>query len=301
MTAEDDSSRSPALLLREGDSRVIVHPLVLFHILDHHNRRNEPGSRVIGTLLGRKDDNDRLVEITNAFSVPHAERGEEVAIGKDFNKTMLNLHLRASRKETVVGWYATTTEGWIQDTSSLIHEFYATECDDADPIHLVVDTRLLTDQLEVRAYKSAPVILQGEVLGNLFHELSLTLQSNEPEAIALREMLPLRVNDGSSSSSSDSNAKDKKDPLQVSVTKLYDLLSTACDYVDQVVNGSIPADPALGHEISDALSNVPSIQGPAMDKLFHESLQDLLMVTYLSNITQTQITIAEKLNAALGN
>ena len=56
------SLSTPALLLEEaGDEDVvthlIVHPLVLLHVLDHHTRRNEAGGRVIGTLLGRRDGN----------------------------------------------------------------------------------------------------------------------------------------------------------------------------------------------------------------------------------------------------
>ena len=46
--------------------------------------------------------------------MPHAERGDEVAIGKDFNKQMLALHLRANRKETVVGWYASAALGDVE-------------------------------------------------------------------------------------------------------------------------------------------------------------------------------------------
>lgn len=66
------SLASPALLLTGGDSnsnsnssshgssdssvsQVIVHPLVLLHVLDHHTRRQEASGRVIGTLLGRRD------------------------------------------------------------------------------------------------------------------------------------------------------------------------------------------------------------------------------------------------------
>jgi hypothetical protein len=52
------SPSSPALLLDDGAdsvSNVIVHPLVLLHVLDHHTRRQEASGRVIGTLLGRRD------------------------------------------------------------------------------------------------------------------------------------------------------------------------------------------------------------------------------------------------------
>ena len=55
---ETDSLSTPAILLDDGPndvSHVIVHPLVLLHILDHHSRRAEASGRVIGTLLGKRD------------------------------------------------------------------------------------------------------------------------------------------------------------------------------------------------------------------------------------------------------
>jgi hypothetical protein len=38
-----------------GVSTVIVHPIVLLSVLDHHNRRQEGAGRVIGTLLGKRE------------------------------------------------------------------------------------------------------------------------------------------------------------------------------------------------------------------------------------------------------
>ena len=55
---ETDALSTPAILLDDGPddvSQVIVHPLVLLHVLDHHSRRAEVSGRVIGTLLGRRD------------------------------------------------------------------------------------------------------------------------------------------------------------------------------------------------------------------------------------------------------
>jgi translation initiation factor 3 subunit F len=314
-------------------TRVIVHPLVLLHVLDHHTRRQEESGRVIGTLLGRRDGS--TVEVTNCFAVPHAERGDEVAIGKDFNKRMLSLYLRSNRRETVVGWYASTaaaatTDGsnsnavvvstdLVTDTSSLIHEFYAGECDGGDPVHLVIDTRLVTDRIAIRAYKSTPIIVQGEPLGNLFHELRLDLQSTEPETICVHEMMALEKkknvmplldvtasSTNGNTSTVTSSSDGEKDPsvaLCVSVEKLYTLLEQTLAYVDSVVgnkNGAVVADPEVGRQLADALASVPRIRPQVFDALFRESLQDLLMVTYLSNVTRTQLTIAEKLNASLG-
>ena len=265
------------------------------------------------------------MEVTNCFAVPHAERGDEVAIGKDFNKQMMALYTRTNRKEQVVGWYASAVaaatgaaEGGddtnnnngsnnnnnnlIMDTSSLIHEFYAGECDEGDPIHLVVDTRLTTDAIAVRAFRSTPVIVQGEPLANLFHELRLSLNSTEPETICLNQMVLAQQtnNNNKTGNSGSSNDDDDALALQVSMEKLHGLLDAALSYVDSVVEGKVVPDPEVGRQISDSLASVPRVRPEIFDQLFHDSLQDLLMVTYLSNITRTQLAIAEKLNSSLG-
>lgn len=275
-------------------SKVNVHPLVLLSVLDHHTRRQEGAGRVIGTLLGKRDGD--TVEVTNAFAVPHAERGEEVAIGKDFNRQMLSLHLRANPRETVVGWYATSLPDGsaIADTSSLIHEFYAGECDD-DPVHLVAGTALKEDALPLRAYKSSPVKIGGEPLANMFHEVRLSVRSSDAERICVDRMIRSAGSDDGAPAS-----QDEGKALEVSVRKLLSLLETCSEYVDKVVSGEIPADEERGRDIAECLSSVPRVRPEAFDAMFNDSLQDLLMVTYLSDITKTQLAIAEKLNESLG-
>jgi translation initiation factor 3 subunit F len=210
---------------------------------------------------------------------------------------MLALHVRANRKEVVVGWYASAAQGedgadtdLIADTSSLIHEFYAGESEEGDPIHLVVDTRLREDSISIRAFRSTPVMVQGEPMANLFHELRLTLRGTEPETLALHQM----------NSGDQKEEKTAEEPLLVSMGKLLELLETASTYVDSVVEGKIKPDAEIGRKVADTLATVPRIRPEVFDKLFNDSLQDLLMVTYLSNITRTQLSIAEKLNASLG-
>jgi translation initiation factor 3 subunit F len=200
---------------------------------------------------------------------------------------MLALHLRGNPRETLMGWYASTSEPLIADTSSLIHEFYAGESEDGDPVHLVVDTRLLTDALPISAYKSTPVSIQGEPLANLFHPVRLTLQSTEAAAICLDHMMPKVT-----------AAATESEGLQASMETLLSLLETTSAHVDAVVNGTLPADPTVGRTIADTLAVIPKIRN--FDKLFDDSLQDLLMVSYLSQITRTQLMVAQQLNASLG-
>jgi hypothetical protein len=70
MTTGLGTHSSPALLLQEDAidsvSHVVVHPLVLLSVLDHHTRRQEADGRVIGTLLGRRDGNKVRAERTIA-------------------------------------------------------------------------------------------------------------------------------------------------------------------------------------------------------------------------------------------
>jgi len=219
---------------------------------------------------------------------------------------MFGLHWRVNRKEVVVGWYASSTRNMplMADTSSLIHDFYAAEAEDGDPIHLVVDTRLEDDQrvLSIRAFKSTSVLVQGEPLANLFHEVRWTLHATESEAICLDQMTsnPTPPPQDTSSNGNSASLADATLALQKSMEKLLSHLENASAQVNDVVEGKRAPDPLIGRRIADTLACVPRIRPQVFDRLFHDSLQDLLMVTYLSNITRTQLTIAEKLNASLG-
>ena len=71
---------------------VVVHPTVLFSIVDAYERRPEEARRVIGTLLGSVEKGGYHVEVTNCFAVPHNESEDEVAVDMEFAKNMFDLH-----------------------------------------------------------------------------------------------------------------------------------------------------------------------------------------------------------------
>jgi translation initiation factor 3 subunit F len=323
---------------------VQVHPLVLLAVLDHHTRRQEGASRVIGTLLGQRSTDGNactVIHVTNCFAVPHAEHGEEVAIGKDFNRQMLALHTRAHRKDVVIGWYATALPPseseassslllsgstdknrfrCIADTSSLIHDFYAGEASaaslsigthgaavsDIEPIHLLVDTSLTYDTIGIKAYRSAQVTILGEPFANLFHEIPVCLKTTESERICIDKMIEGL---GSLESADETTDKTNLDvlgdsqgvkALQLSMSRLLELIDTVADYVDNILQGNIPKNAdQIGIQLYDALSTVPRVREEKFDAIFHDNLQDLLMVSYLSHLTKIQLLVAEKLNETL--
>eukprot|EP00752_Nemacystus_decipiens_P005966 g5388.t1 len=274
-----------------NDIVVKVHPMVLFSVLDHYLRRPENQKRVIGTLLGTVSAN--VVEITNSFAVPHLEKNDEVAVGKDFNKSMLALQQRVNGRESVVGWYATSYDGVpIVDDSSLIHDFYTGECE--RPVHLVVDTALKNNIVGCNAFISTPLEIKGSALANVFHEVKVNLVSAEAERICIDRMVKGQEN-AFSTPEGLADVDSRMASLETSMQRLVTMLQQAEEYVGTVVDGKLPADPHMGRKLADTLAAVPRMRPEAFNRLFDDNLQDLLMVSYLSSLTRTQLAIAEKL------
>jgi len=83
--------------------------------------------------------------------------------------------------------------------------------------------------------------------------------------------------------------------LERSLEKLLELLQVIRDSVDEVVTGSKEGDSSVGRFLTETLSTVPMVDTEAFSTAFGDSMRDLLMVVYLSKLTQTQLHIAEKL------
>ena len=300
-------SGGDTLFIAEGASRLVkVHPAVLFSVLDHYIRRNEGQKRVIGTLLGVVEES--YVEVTNCFAVQHSDKADEVFLDKKFQETMSALHHRVNPKEVIVGWYATSMDGvCIVDSSSLIHDFYAEECE--DPVHLVVDTAMVNDRVGVKAYVSTPLAVADIELANIFHQIKVVLHASEPERICIDRMLKGQqaaedaavAGDPSEVASAESVSEltGEIQGLEGSMTKLLDMVELASDYVDKVVSGELPADDDTGRQIADTLASVPRIRPEVFDKVFNDNLQDLLMVSYLASLTKSQLKIAERLYSVI--
>lgn len=83
--------------------------------------------------------------------------------------------------------------------------------------------------------------------------------------------------------------------LERSLEKLLDLLAVMGESVDEVLRGEKVGDPAVGRLLEETIANVTFVDVAKFRTLFGDSMRDLLMVVYLSKLTQTQLYIAEKL------
>jgi len=238
---------------------------------------------------------DGVVEIRNCFPVPYNEmnKSNEVVslVNMDFHKVMFELHSKVNSKEVIVGWFATGTD--VTENSLVIqNDFYAREI--PNPLHLVVNTSLQFDKLGIKAFVSNPLTVGEKILGTQFQQIKVDIKTFEAERIGVDILNKARTahptDDGTEAKLAELGN------LEISVKKLLQLLDDVNDYITKVVKGTAPPDNKIGRYLADTLSVVPKINNASFDKMFNSSLQDLLMVSYLGNITRTQLTLNSILN-----
>jgi translation initiation factor 3 subunit F len=270
--------------------RVQVHPVVLLAILDHHTRRNEQQERVFGTLLGFVNEAD-TIEVRNSFPVPCVESEDQVMVDMHFHHTLAELHQRVNRKEQIVGWYATGPV--VNDNSVLVHSFYTNQC--AQPVHLQVDTALTDAKLGIKAYVSNPAALaakeeEAQSLNSQFVEVKVDIKTSESERIGVDTLI--KATKGKPVLESSSLASDLEG-LDESFRQLLEMIGAAERYVESVVDGTIQGDEKIGRHLFDTVTCVPQIEPEVFEKMFSSSVNDLLMVVYLANLTKVQLSFLD--------
>ncbi|KAF7689837.1 eukaryotic translation initiation factor 3 subunit F [Silurus meridionalis] len=263
---------------------VKIHPVVLASIADSYERRNEGAVRVIGTLLGTIDKHS--VEVTNCFSVPHNESEDEVAVDMEFAKNMYELHKKVSPSEVIIGWYATGYD--ITEHSVLIHEYYSREAQ--NPIHLTVDTALQSNKMNIRAYVSAQMGVPGKTVGVMFTPLTVKYIYYDTERIGVDLLQRTRA-----SPSRTNGLTSDLSQVACSAGRIQEMLTIVLAYIEDVLSGKVTADNSVGRHLMDLVNKVPKISAEDFESMLNSNINDLLMVTYLANLTQAQIALNEKL------
>lgn len=227
--------------------------------------------------------------------MPFNERADEhtVVINDNYHKSMYAFHRRNNKREVIVGWFATTTAvgEYINDNSSLINDFYAGEC--ANPVHLVVDTTLMGDKVNVKGF-----VNHKNLIGDAFHELKVEVDMTDAEATLIYHMINgQKKGEEFLQSTVQSSLPSAAKRVEQSTDRLLGAIDSLQQYVDDVVDNKAPANREVGIAISDALSACGASQlANANTPSVNARYQDLIMVSYLSTLAQSQALVAEKLN-----
>lgn len=115
-----------------------IHPVVIYTMMDHYVRSAE-NSVIVGTLLGVRSANGKVVEIRNAFAIPHDRLDT-------YNKSMIDL--LDNSEEVVVGWYTTSLD------NEVICDYYTKEVTPNIPVTIRLDFqgRNPEDQFNIKTF-----------------------------------------------------------------------------------------------------------------------------------------------------
>lgn len=278
-----------------------VHPVAILTILDSYVRRPEGAKRTIGTLLGYITGS--VLDITDAYAVIHKDTEDQgVLMETDYHKHVFQLRQKVSPREVVVGWFSTGDE--ITGTSAVIHSFYCSKESHfqpsivlPSPIHLLVDTSLQKRNLAIKAFLNVRTVIADSLLQ--FHEIPLEVQTSAAEKAGISLLMQARRAAREAPPGSQPVASiGQMDGFEGGLRELLELFKKFQAYVREVAAGKKEGDLTVGRSITRTLCMEPVIDVDAVENLCMNSLQDTLMVVYLSNLTKTQISLAEKINAA---
>jgi translation initiation factor 3 subunit F len=264
---------------------VSVQPQAIFAILDHSLRRPQDQERVIGTLLGVRSEDGTEVEIRNCYAVPHTETQEQVEVDMDYQKQMLQLHLRANPKEVLLGWYATSSD--LNTFSALIQNFYGQQGDGTWPhpaIHLTVSTVPGKD-IEAKTYISAPVGVTAERAADscLFIPVPHEIKYGEADRSGL-ELI--------------SGAKDREDRSQMlqtdietlerAIEQVLEMIERVSNYVSNVLDEEAEPSSALGQFLMNTLSLAPKVDAEDIERDLYVLLLAIFCVSSTNRLPQQQ-------------
>jgi len=260
---------------------VTVHPSVLFSILDHYLRRNDTQERVIGTLLGVRNEDNTVIDVKSCFAVLHREDSEQVAVDMEYHRTMFELHQRANPKEIIVGWYSTGSE--LNTYSALIQNFYLQETAPHQAVHITMNTGTREgEEPGVKAYTSSPVGVYPKPENCVFIPVPVTLSDLPAERSSLALL---------TSKESPITPESDLDLIHSTITDVLSMIDRVLAYVRRVLSGEIEGDRSVGKLLLDALST--STKG--IEKGFNAHLQDTLMMNYLANLLRSQVELSSRM------
>jgi len=278
--------------------RCRIHTVVVFTILDGYMRRAE-NLDLFGTLLGNVSEGN-IIEITDCFVVQNRFIDDgSFQVVKDHCESMYELKQKVNAKEQVVGWFCMgnkLTEGsvlfnnWFK-SSPQVSKFVG-HVPLIDPVVLMVDPDAQSQRVNIKAYVQVQRLLIKESLLQ-FQEVPSEVYTTEADKSGLN----LLLNCGRTSPAK-SEITLNKDGLENTLENLLEVVQIAEDYVKSVLDGTIVGDPDIGRALSKALSSEPVSQLDVFDHMCQTSVQDNLMVSYLSTLARLQVAIAERLNTS---
>ncbi|KAL1235444.1 Eukaryotic translation initiation factor 3 subunit [Trichinella pseudospiralis] len=281
-----------------SDFTVRVHPVVILSIVDAYERRDSKvtvNNRGVGSLLGYYEKN--AVEIVNCYAVKYQAIRDECLFDKNMNKEMFDMNQLANPYESIVGWYTTSNE--IHDSDQTLHDFYMSVVqkktvgrDNIPVIHLVVDMANTESHLGIYAFVLYKVkIPQTEDYQSLMLiPVELQVVASEAERVALSSfILPTDYQKREFPIAPDFQQMKRR------LSELLFCMTYLRRYVISVLEGNIDGDTLVGRRLLQTMKELQQSNRSLHESVIGSGLKDFLMLSYLTELTKTQLTLQDKL------
>ncbi|KAG5726987.1 26S proteasome regulatory subunit rpn-8 [Termitomyces sp. T112] len=264
---------------------VIVHPLVLLSVTDHHARSVSRGShkRVIGVLLGQ--DNGKTINVANSFGIPFEEDEKDSKtwfLDHNYIEGMYEMFKKVNARERMIGWYHTGPKlrASDQEINELFKRFVAR------PVMVIVDVRPNTVGIPTDAYFAVEEIKDdGTETRKTFLHVPSAIEAEEAEEIGVEHLLR-DIKD-----STTTTLATRVEEQLASLRGLQSRISDVQKYLVDVAAGTMPVNHQIVYHLQDALNLLPDLADPAVTQSFAASTNDQMLVVYLSSLLRAVIAL----------
>ncbi|KAH0826938.1 maintenance of mitochondrial structure and function-domain-containing protein [Lanmaoa asiatica] len=264
---------------------VVVHPLVLLSVTDHHARSVSRNSskRVIGVLLGQ--DNGKTVNVANSFGIPFEEDERDSKtwfLDHNYIEGMYDMFKKVNARERMIGWYHTGPK--LRASDQEINDLFKRYI--AKPVMVIVDVRPDTVGIPTDAYYAVEEIKDdGTETRKTFLHVPSAIEAEEAEEIGVEHLL--RDIKDSTTTTLGTRVSEQLASLQGLQSRLRDVHN----YILDVAAGTLPVNHQIIYHLQDALNLLPDLSDLAVTHGFTSSTNDQLLVVYLSTLLRAVIAL----------
>ncbi|CAD6195781.1 unnamed protein product [Caenorhabditis auriculariae] len=285
---------------------VKVHPVVYMTIVDSYLRRSRgttkgsANEKALGTLMGFYEKG--AIQVTNCFAIPFNEYHDDLELDDSFNQQMISMLKRAAPNEQPVGWFLTSSD--ISSNCLVYHDYYVRVISEISArketpplVLLTLDTTFSGDnktRMPIRAYLRSKAGIPGSPQPHcaIFNPLRVELDAFPGECVAMQ-----LIENSLDSKRREASLESGLQQLERSTGDIIGWLERLLEYVNEVVaREELPADATMGRTLMDIVNTAAThMQTDKLDALVKNTLRDYMMVSYLANLTKTQLQLHERM------
>ncbi|WPK27689.1 hypothetical protein PUMCH_005086 [Australozyma saopauloensis] len=298
---------APAATSTAAPVGIKIHNSALFTILEIVSKQAlDSNTRILGTLLGTRNDDGSNVEIRDAFMVPCTESGDSVSIEEAKHKTLYSLYKKTHPKEFILGWFDCANE--INGSTGLIHDFFSKGADRAYPFPAIyLNVKYLENSQinfpQLTTYVGAAIGKQGAAQRIGWKTLAtLYIFTPVPHAVTsstVSEKLAMnRINQTPTAKNGIVELEQEHlSAVSREISTVLANLDAVLAHIDSISNTDANLD--LLRELSNSLLNRPTILSDmdSLKSLFQAHNQDIIMIEYLTRAVKEQVELSARLSS----